>query len=187
MRPSLYKDLWIWLSKPRIRFKIQISDHKKNVPIFSMHWKLRRTLRISPIGSSNVYLKSQVSGESSEIFLQTLNWTWCGGHGLLRVWGWRGLTSRGTGKRMGVKEERRIEGNPGYYTFVRHFGKMGPPSSLLFLTTDGEEGWRDTGKTERAKDQERIEVKWWEEEGREARRYRKKIQTTETNSSLLSS
>lgn len=30
--------------------------------------------------------------------------------------------------------------NPGFYTFVRHLGKMGPPSSLLFLTVDGEQG-----------------------------------------------
>lgn len=29
-----------------------------------------------------------------------------------------------------------VEGSPGFYTFVRHFGKMGPPSSLLFLTVD---------------------------------------------------
>lgn len=26
-----------------------------------------------------------------------------------------------------------VEGSRGFYTFVRHFGKMGPPSSLLFL------------------------------------------------------
>lgn len=37
---------------------------------------------------------------------------------------------------------------PGCYTFVRHLGKMGPSSSLLFLTVDGRWGWggKDRGK-----------------------------------------
>lgn len=35
-----------------------------------------------------------------------------------------------------------VEGSPGFYTFVRHFGKMGPPSSLLFLTVDRRENGR---------------------------------------------
>lgn len=34
-----------------------------------------------------------------------------------------------------VDGEQRADGVvPGFYTFVRHLGKMGPPSSLLFLT-----------------------------------------------------
>lgn len=40
---------------------------------------------------------------------------------------------------VGVYWEERVEGSPGFYTFVRHLGKMGPPSSLLFLTVDVEE------------------------------------------------
>lgn len=51
---------------------------------------------------------------------------------------------------MGVEGERGIEGNPGFYTFVRHLGKMGPPSSLLFLTIDGEE---DGGTQEEEKEE----------------------------------
>lgn len=35
---------------------------------------------------------------------------------------------------------RRVVRIPGCYTFVRHLGKMGPPSSLLFLTVDGNGG-----------------------------------------------
>lgn len=38
---------------------------------------------------------------------------------------------------MAMKREQGIECNPGFYTFVRHLGKIGPPSSLLFLTIDG--------------------------------------------------
>lgn len=36
---------------------------------------------------------------------------------------------------------RRAVRIPGCYTFVRHLGKMGPPSSLLFLTVVGNGGW----------------------------------------------
>lgn len=38
---------------------------------------------------------------------------------------------------MGSKKGNRVESFPGFYTFVRHLGKMGPPSSLLFLTVNG--------------------------------------------------
>lgn len=48
---------------------------------------------------------------------------------------------------MGVEGEEGTEGSSGFYTFVRHLGKMGPPSSLLFLTVDGKE----TGDTRRRK------------------------------------
>lgn len=41
-----------------------------------------------------------------------------------------------------------VEGSPGFYTFVRHLGKMGPPSSLLFLTADRQNDHRcETKKT----------------------------------------
>lgn len=48
-----------------------------------------------------------------------------------------GLLKGGSGM-VGVEGEHGVEGSPGFYTFVRHLGKMGPPSSLLFLTVDGE-------------------------------------------------
>lgn len=45
---------------------------------------------------------------------------------------------------------------PGCYTFVRHLGKMGPPSSLLFLTVvengrGGKKGERIVGERMRGK------------------------------------
>lgn len=58
---------------------------------------------------------------------------------------------------VGLEGEQGIEGNPGFYTFVRHLGKMGPPSSLLFLTIDGE---KDEGTQEEEKeDEEERDVK----------------------------
>lgn len=56
---------------------------------------------------------------------------------------------------VGVEVEQRIEGSPGFYTFVRHLGKMGPPSSLLFLTVDGRGDERDTGRRKRMTDEEK--------------------------------
>lgn len=57
-----------------------------------------------------------------------------------------------------VEGDAGTEGRSGFYTFVRHLGKMGPPSSLLFLTVNGE----DKGAQEEEKEKE----KWWKRYGK---------------------
>lgn len=75
------------------------------------------------------------------------------------------MTGQQFGKTAGIAErEQRVECIPGFYTFVRHLGKMGPPSSLLFRTVNGKvvEGHRrkdmewGVGRRKRGKEKEKI-------------------------------
>lgn len=46
------------------------------------------------------------------------------------------------------REGQRVVRSPGFYTFVRHLGKMGPSSSLLFLTVKERKGSTRQEETE---------------------------------------